>query len=77
MSIASKAKAVYEADWRDRLETDNHGDFVAIEPQSRDSFVASTFLDAALAAKAAHPDRKSFVLRVGHNAAVHIGAATL
>ena len=75
MSIASKAKAVYDADWRDRLEAGHRGDFVAIEPQSRESFVAPTFIEAALAAKAAHPGRRSFVLRVGHEAAVHIGAA--
>lgn len=76
MSIANQAKAVYEADLRERLETENLGDFVAIEPISRKSFVASTFIEAALAAKKACPDKKSFVLRVGHDTAVHLGAAT-
>ncbi len=76
MSVAMQAKAVYEADLRSRLEAKNHGDFVAIEPDSRESFVAPTFMEAAMAAKAAHPDKKSFVIRVGYEAAVHIGAAT-
>ncbi len=76
MSVAMQAKAVYDSDLRDRLESDNHGDFVAIEPESRESFVASTFIEAAMAAKTAHPDKKSFVIRVGYEAAVHIGAAT-
>ena len=76
MSVAMQAKAVYQADLRNRLEVENHGDFVAIEPESREFFVAPTFIEAAMAAKSAHPTKKSFVLRVGHEAAVHIGAAT-
>jgi hypothetical protein len=76
MSVAMQAKAVYDADLRERLEAENHGDFVAVEPESRDSYIASTFIEAAMAAKAAHPDKKSFVIRVGYEAAVHIGAAT-
>jgi hypothetical protein len=28
-----------------------------------------------MAAKAAHPERKPFVIRVGHDAAFHIGSA--
>jgi uncharacterized protein (DUF1778 family) len=76
MSVAERAKTVYEEDYRKRLEAENFGDFVAIEPESRDSFVKSTFIAAAMAAKATHPSRKSFVIRVGYEAAVHIGAAT-
>ena len=77
MSIAKEAKAVYDADYREQLESDHFGEFVAIEPQSRDSFVAETFIDAALAAKERHPTRKSFVIRIGYEAAVHIGAARI
>ncbi|MGB7347273.1 MAG: hypothetical protein WBD20_23825 [Pirellulaceae bacterium] len=76
MSVATEAKAVYESDLRERLEAENHGDFVAIEPESRKAYIAPTFIEAAMAAKAAHPEKKSFVIRVGHEAAVHIGAAT-
>lgn len=76
MSVAEQAKDVYASDYQGRLEAKHFGQFVAIEPVSRDSFVAETFIDAAMAAKGAHPDRKSFVIRVGHEAAVHIGAAT-
>lgn len=76
MSVAKQAKAVYDVDFRERCEADHFGEFVAIEPESRESFVAVTFIDAAMAAKAAYPSRKSFVIRIGHEAAVHIGAAT-
>lgn len=76
MSVAEQAKAVYEQDYRDQLEAEHFGDYVAIEPESRDSFVKPTFIEAALAAKQSHPLKKSFVLRIGYDAAVHIGAAT-
>ena len=76
MSVAEEAKTVYESDYREQLESEHFGEFVAIEPVSRESFVAATFIEAALAAKERHPSKKSFVIRIGHEAAVHIGAAT-
>lgn len=76
MSVAEQAKAVYESDHREGLVANHLGEFVAIEPESREAFVAKTFIDAAMQAKTAHPDRKSFVIRIGYDAAVHIGAAT-
>ena len=76
MSVAEAAKQVYEEDLRSRLEREHRDDFVAIEPNSRSYFVGKTFLEVALAAKAAYPERKSFVMRVGHEAAFHIGGFT-
>jgi hypothetical protein len=76
MSIADAAKHVYESELRETLESRHIDDFVAIEPESRSFFVGKTFLEAALAAKNAFPNRKSFVLRIGHEAAFHIGAST-
>jgi hypothetical protein len=73
MSIAEAAKQVYEEDLRFQLEREHKDDFVAIEPSSRSYFIGKTFLEVALAAKEAYPDRKSFVIRVGHDAAFHIG----
>ena len=75
MSIAEDAKQVYEADLKTKLESGHRDQFVAIEPVSRSYFLGATFIDAALAAKHAHPNRKSFVIRIGHEAAFHIGAA--
>ncbi len=76
MSIAERAKEVYELELRSQLEATHCGQFVAIEPVSKAFFPGATFIEAALAAKNAFPDRKAFVLRVGHDAAFHIGAAT-
>ena len=75
MSIAKDAKRVYEV-LRDQLEAEHLDQFVAIEPESKNHFLGQTFIEAAMAAKNAFPDRKSFVLRIGHEAAFHIGAST-
>ncbi len=75
MSIADDAKQVYEG-LRDKLEANNLDQFVAIKPESKSHFLGSTFIEAAMAAKSEFPDRKSFVLRIGHEAAFHIGAST-
>ncbi|RLS41629.1 MAG: hypothetical protein DWH81_05715 [Planctomycetota bacterium] len=75
MSPAEQAKSIYEYELKGRLVNDHFGKFVAIESVSRDYFLGDTFMDAALAAKSAHPQGKPFVIRIGHDAAVHIGAA--
>lgn len=76
MSISEQAKQVYELELRDQLEATHRDQFVAIEPTSKAYFLGDTFIAAALAAKNAFPERKSFVLRIGHDAAFHIGSAT-
>lgn len=76
MSIAEKAKEIYQGELKTRLEAAHGNEYVAIEPESKDFFVGKTFIDAALAAKNAYPDRRSFVFRIGQEAAFHIGAST-
>jgi len=76
MSISKDAKQVYEIELKDQLEAKHRDRFVAIEPTSKAYFLGDTFIDAAMAAKNAFPDRRSFVLRIGHDAAFHIGAAS-
>jgi hypothetical protein len=73
MSIAEQAKEVYELRLKSELEAKHRGEFVAIEPISEAYFLAPEFIDAAMAAKNAYPERKSFILRIGHEAAFHIG----
>jgi hypothetical protein len=74
-AIAEKAKSIYEARMRLELESKHRDRFVAIEPRSGDYYLGNTFIEAALAAKQAHPEGQSFVIRIGHEAAFHIGAA--
>jgi hypothetical protein len=76
MSLAEQAKRVYESRLREELEATHPDQFVAIEPVSGSYFLGDEFIDAAMAAKNAYPERKSFVLRVGHDAAFHIGRIT-
>jgi hypothetical protein len=75
MSIAAQAKQVYDSELKARLEAEHRDEFVAIEPESKSFFVAGSFIDAGLVAKKAYPNRKSFVIRIGHEAAFHLGAA--
>ncbi len=74
MSISEQAKEIYDRELRQQLESSQFGMYVAIEPESKDHFVADSFVAAALAAKELHPAKKSFVIRIGHDAAFHIGA---
>lgn len=74
-SVAERARRIYDGRLRADLEAGQSGRFVAIEPDSGDYFLGDTLDAAADAAQAAHPDRRSHVLRVGHAAALHIGGA--
>ncbi len=75
VSVAEKAKEVYEQDLRECLEAGHRNEYVAIEPVSQRFFLGDTFITAALAAREAYPDRWSFVIRIGHEAAFHLGAS--
>lgn len=74
-SVAERARRLYDERLQAALEAEYPGRYVAVEPESGDHFVADTFDAAADAAQAAHPARRSHVLRVGHAAALHIGGA--
>ena len=74
MAVAARAKSLYEQQLRADLEAQHRDKFVAIEPDSGDYFVGSTYGESVLAARQAHPQRLSFVIRVGHDAAIHLGA---
>jgi hypothetical protein len=73
--VARRAKLLYEQKLRQQLEATNKDDFVAIEPESGDHFLGKTLSEAIQASRAAHPDRLAFGIRIGHVAAVDIGAA--
>jgi hypothetical protein len=76
IEVARKAQAIYERDLRHKLEATDLYAFVAIEPESGEHFLGQTLREAIQAARAAYPDRITFTLRVGHTAAVQIGAWT-
>jgi hypothetical protein len=76
LDVADKAQGIYDAGLRAKLETTHANQFVAIEPESGEFFLGGTYGEAVTAARTAHPDRISFVIRVGHEAAIRLGGAT-
>ena len=72
-SVAEKGMRIYADRLQSDLEAKHLNQFVAIEPESGDHFIADSFSNAVAAARGKYPDRLSFVIRVGHNAALHIG----
>lgn len=74
--LALQATALYDQRLRTRLERTNRGEFVAIEPESGDFFLARRLDEAIQAARAAHPDRLAYALRVGYPSAVEIGGGS-
>ena len=72
---SDRARRIYDERLRAVLESDHHGRFVAVDPDSGDYFLADTFDAVVAAARDAHPTRPPHVLRVGHPAALHIGGA--
>lgn len=75
-SIAERAKAIYSIRLQIALEAKHLDRFVAIEPDSGHYFLADSYGQAVNEARKAHPDRISFVIRIGHDAAIHIGGMT-
>ena len=73
IEVARKALAIYDKQLKTKLELSNIDDFVAIEPESGDFFLARSLSEPIQAARAAHPARLPFALRVGHKAAVETG----
>jgi len=71
-SIAERAKSIYSERLQRGLEARHRGEYVAIEPDSGEYYVADSFGHAVMTARTAYPDRISFVIRIGHSAAMHL-----
>ncbi len=74
--VAERAKAIYVERLKAELEAVYTNSYVAIEPESGEHYLADSFGEAVEAARAAHPDRISFVIHVGHSAAIHLRGMT-
>ena len=71
--IERQATEFYELELRPSLEATHPNVFVAIEPISRTYYLGETLSEAGRKARSAYPGRISFAVRVGHDAAIHIG----
>jgi hypothetical protein len=76
-TVTDDAKVLYESELKESMERDFPGQYIAIVALSRRHYVRPTFLAAALAARDAEPNQIPFVIRIGHDAAFHIGAASV
>ena len=74
--VAERAKAIYGQRLQAELEAAHPNCYVAIEPESGQHFLADSFAKAVAAARSAYPERISFVIRIGHPAAIHMGGLT-
>jgi hypothetical protein len=72
-SIPERARRIYNEQLQAVLEAKHHGRFVAIEPESGESFLADTLDEAVNMAWTKYPDRLSHTIRIGHRAAFFIG----
>ena len=72
--VAQRAKEIYAARLCGELEQTHQDAFVAIEPDSGDYFVGQSLSEAIQASRNKYPDRLTFALRIGHDAAINLGA---
>jgi hypothetical protein len=75
--LIERAERLYEERFKAKLEATHVHSFVAIEPESGEYFLGPTLSEASAACRAAHPDRRACILRVGHRAAVYMPGMTI
>ena len=71
--VAVKARKIFHEKYRAELEKNNCGEFVCIEPESGDFFLGQTLDEAVNHAIDVYPDRLTHTIRIGHDAALHLG----
>ena len=71
--LVHAAELLYSNGLRAQLEPAHNGEFIAIEPVSGDYFLGGTYSEVIQAARRIHPDRLPYLMRVGTEAAVHLG----
>lgn len=72
-SVIDRAKQIYTSQLQQDLEARHMNWYVAIEPESGEYFVASTFDEAVRLSRQKYPSRLCHTVRIGHQAAFHIG----
>lgn len=72
-SVIDRAKQIYARQLQSDLESQHMDRFVAIEPESGEYFLGDTFDEAVEFARTKYPSRLSHTIRIGQDAAFHIG----
>jgi len=73
-AFARRAEEYYERHLRAKLEPEHKGHYLVLEVESGDYEVDADEMAAIDRARARHPDRLFYILRVGYPASVFIGA---
>lgn len=72
-TLTLDGEAFYNTELRAALESEHPGDFVAIEPFSRQYFLGKTATSALVTARNALPKSRFYLTRIGRNGAHKIG----
>ena len=72
-SVIDRAKQIYVNQLQTDLESQHMDQFVAIEPESGEYFLANTFDEAVKSARTKYLSRLSHTIRIGHRTAFHLG----
>lgn len=75
-SVIERVKRIYAERLQATLEVDHRGQFVAIEPESGEHFLADTLDKAVRDARTKHPNRLTHTVRVGYPTALQVGGIT-
>lgn len=73
--VVEAAEQLYASQLKSILEPMHDGEFVAIEPVSGEHFLGPTLSTAIQAARQVYPTRLPYVMRVGTEPAIHLGAS--
>jgi hypothetical protein len=73
-AVIARARRIYAEQLQAVLEPEHRNQFVAIEPEFSQHFLANPFDEAVRAARANDPTRLSHIIRIEHRATFHLGA---
>ncbi len=69
-NVGKRGQAVYDENIRHLVESEHHGRFIAVEPDSGDYVIRDRIVDAQLDMQAKRPNTYSHIIRIGHKAAI-------
>ena len=72
-TLSENGQRLYDERLRELLEPQHTGEFVAIEPDTGRYFLGDSGLTALRAGRQALPEKLFYLLRVGSDAAYHVG----
>jgi len=69
--LTQKALEEYER-LKPSIERQHFGEYIAIEPISKEYFIDRSLARALRAAKDRHPDREFYIIKIGYESAIQV-----